>query len=197
MSLLTGSTIKLIGHKNLNFLSAFLFAYAISSMAMASEPVTDPASAVSAPTPTGASQPEITQNHTPGQKRSGEPTGESTLMRAAQQGNLAAVDAELAAGSDVNLQDRRGRTALAYAIANGHEEIVKVLLKHGASIELADETGATPLMQAIPKGNLAILKLLLDKGANVHARTSSSKMPPQSLRMPTIKVRLPKETLRL
>jgi ankyrin repeat protein len=74
------------------------------------------------------------QGHSPGQKRSGEPTSESSLMRAAQRGDLSTVEAELAAGAEINLQDRHGRTALAYAVANGHIAIVEALLKKGAAI---------------------------------------------------------------
>lgn len=72
-------------------------------------------------------------------------TGCSMLGMAAHIGLRRTVKAMLAAGADVNLRDKRGRTALFDALEQGHLLIVKELLRAGARTNVKDNAGITPL----------------------------------------------------
>ncbi len=54
--------------------------------------------------------------------------GPLPLLTAADKGNVAEVQALLAKGSKVNVQDNRGRTALMLAAGRGHRAVVDMLL---------------------------------------------------------------------
>ena len=45
------------------------------------------------------------------------------------------------AGADVNMQDKRGCTALMRAAYGGYTELVNYLLEHGADKEMTDQDG--------------------------------------------------------
>ncbi len=74
----------------------------------------------------------------------------ATMYRAAEQGDMAALDALLAAGFDPNRGDEEiGKTALHCAAMGGHADAVRLLLQHGASPEVRDrEFKAPPLIWA-------------------------------------------------
>ena len=57
---------------------------------------------------------------------------ERALLEAAKRGDLTGVDRLLAAGADVNYQDRGGYTALTGAASRDHNVIVERLLAAGA-----------------------------------------------------------------
>lgn len=72
------------------------------------------------------------------------------LMRAARGGDLAAIEALLAGGADVDSTDRYGSTPLAAASVNGHLEIVSFLLDQGADPNIAETFySARPLEMAL------------------------------------------------
>ena len=60
--------------------------------------------------------------------------GNTALVVASQQGNVAAVAFLLEEGADAEVKNRKGRTALLEAAANGHVEVVRLLLN--ASVDL-------------------------------------------------------------
>jgi len=74
----------------------------------------------------------------------------ATLYRAADQGDLAALQALLAIGLDPNRGDEEiGKTALHCAAMAGRAEAVRILLDHGASTDTRDrEFNAPPLVWA-------------------------------------------------
>jgi ankyrin repeat protein len=74
----------------------------------------------------------------------------ATMYRAAEQGDMAALDALLAAGFDPNRGDEEiGKTPLHCAAMGGHADAVRLLLAHGASPEVRDrEFKAPPLIWA-------------------------------------------------
>lgn len=88
------------------------------------------------------------------------------LMGAAARGRVADVRALLAAGADVNTQDKDGRTALMFAAAAGHADTVKVLLGKGADPNLKDETGQTAAALAQRNGREEVVRVLKRAGAN-------------------------------
>ena len=63
----------------------------------------------------------------------------------AMMGDIEAVKQHLAAGTDVNTQNKNGRTALHWATVNVHKDIVELLINEGADVNLKDLAGETPL----------------------------------------------------
>jgi len=86
-------------------------------------------------------------------------------------------------GAKVNLQNKKGETALMMAAYRGHVDTAKLLIDRGANIELKDTSGRTALMTASAatidlKDNNSdfpeFVKLLLDKGANINAKDKNN-----------------------
>jgi ankyrin repeat protein len=75
------------------------------------------------------------------------------------------------AGADVNVTDRRGRTALMKAVAGGQTEMIRLLLDAGASVHLADANGETALSEAIRAGDATNLRLIEQAAAAEKAQT--------------------------
>jgi ankyrin repeat protein len=116
--------------------------------------------------------------------------GMAPIHFAARQGHLAAVQALLDSGADINQVTGGDKTSpLLIAIVNGHFDLAQYLLEKGADASLASENGVTPLyavlnVQWAPKalypqpraytqqklGYLDLMKQLLDKGVDVNAR---------------------------
>jgi len=70
----------------------------------------------------------------------------------------AVVEILLAQDADVNLQDKRGMTALISASDHGHAEVVKVLLAKGADVNHQTKSGKTALSMADTKTIAQLLK---------------------------------------
>jgi hypothetical protein len=77
--------------------------------------------------------------------------GLTPLMRAAHDGDLARVEALLAAGAEPLLRDSRDETALLKAAAGGHSRVYALLLPFADEEEKAF---AKALFAAAPKGNV-------------------------------------------
>jgi Domain of unknown function (DUF4253)/Ankyrin repeats (3 copies) len=100
------------------------------------------------------------------------PTGHSSLMIAAVNGNREIFEMLLDAGADPYVQyGGMGLTALDEAAAMGRSEIVEVWLQRNLEVNLADGVGNTPLMAAAAAGHIDIVRRLLVAGADVQART--------------------------
>ncbi|GKU21783.1 unnamed protein product [Fusarium langsethiae] len=76
-------------------------------------------------------------------------------------------------GSDTEVKDKYGTTALSAAAYHGKTRIAEILLGHGAELEASNERRLTPLIYASYGGRQETVALLLDKGANIEARTAS------------------------
>ena len=72
----------------------------------------------------------------------------------------------LAAGADVHVKDRDGRTALHWACDKGLEEVVKVLISSGSRVDERDMSGLTPVMLAADWDNTALSMHLVRAGAS-------------------------------
>lgn len=70
------------------------------------------------------------------------------LITFASTGNLSSLEAELAAGSDLNASDYDRRTAFHVAAASGQLEVVKWFMQHKVPYKL-DRFGCTPQSDAI------------------------------------------------
>ena len=96
--------------------------------------------------------------------------GWTPLMIATAENHPTAVQALLEAGSDVNAQNRLGRTALMYAANYGLIQIIQSLVKAGADVNMrpTSEPRLTPLLAAASKGHADAVKGLLELGANMN-----------------------------
>ena len=92
--------------------------------------------------------------------------GNSPLLYAARDGELAAVRAILKLGADVNARNTNGQTALHAAAGKGHKEIVALLLANKAEIEARTKRKMTPLYYAAYAGRTGVTDYLVDKGAS-------------------------------
>ena len=87
-------------------------------------------------------------NQSPANIRSKEDKPDVTFHQAALDGQKSDIIRLLSEGTDVNMMDVEGRTAIMYASYNGHTDIVKELLNRGAKVNLHDQYGRTALMFA-------------------------------------------------
>jgi ankyrin repeat protein len=77
---------------------------------------------------------------------------EKKIIAAAQQGDLQALEALVAAGADVNEKDEQGWTALHWSAGRGDAGAVNLLLEHQADVTLVGRDNRTPLMVARAAG---------------------------------------------
>jgi ankyrin repeat protein len=93
--------------------------------------------------------------------------GRTALISASMYGHSGIVKLLLDKGSDPNLKDSYGRTALMFAASmNGHSGIVKLLFDKGADINIVNIYGQTALISASMNGRIEIVRILLDKGSD-------------------------------
>lgn len=89
-----------------------------------------------------------------------------SFHRAAQQGDISALQAALMAGVHPDVRSTSHETALFVAAANGHLGIVNALIQAKADVNLMVEDDATALHAAAANGRAEIVRRLLDHGAN-------------------------------
>lgn len=94
----------------------------------------------------------------------------SELHQAARKGELAKVSDLISKGTDLNLQDGEGATALFIASGWGQTDIVTLLLKSGADPMIAAKSpygsGGTAIHIASQRGHVEIVRALLDHGVD-------------------------------
>jgi len=93
-----------------------------------------------------------------------------SILKAAKNGNIEVVKQHIAAGTDVNVNEKsfRLRSPLHYASETGHREIVELLIAGGANVNAKRSEGVTPLHDASGRGHREIVELLIAGGANVN-----------------------------
>ena len=99
------------------------------------------------------------------------------LHRAVKAGDLDGVTRMLAAGTDVNARDKRGRTALMYAVDKGYLLLVEPLLAAKADPNLQAPDGATALFIAVVHEYSDIIERLLKAGADPTIKGPRGKTP--------------------
>lgn len=89
-----------------------------------------------------------------------------TLLDFARVGDFPQVCCSLESGSDPDLVDDNGWTALSFASWKGHEAAVTSLLNFGANPNISNHEDRTPLFWASLCGHDTIVQRLLNYGAN-------------------------------
>lgn len=92
--------------------------------------------------------------------------GNTLLILAAREGQLATVEALLKYRVRVGARNLAGDSALMLAVLAGHDKVADVLMKAGAPI---NQEGWAPLHYAAFEGRLELLERLLAAGAEVNA----------------------------
>lgn len=90
-----------------------------------------------------------------------------SLLDAAEQGDLPAMDDFLQGRQLLNMRDACLWTPLMKAALNGHYPAVRKLLDKGAEVDLVDKGGYTAMMLAASNNFADVVELLLENGAEV------------------------------
>lgn len=107
-----------------------------------------------------------------------------TLFEATFVGKLDLVKQHIAAGTDLNLKDDYGSTALTIATTFGKTDIALALIEGGADIEVKSADGSTALHTAAFFGRTEIVKSLLVNGADVNVRNNYNGTALESVQVP-------------
>ncbi len=119
-------------------------------------------------------------------KKSGKKNPDVELFKMSEVGNVAAVEALIAAGANVNTEYRQHsknyiediiKTPLHIASEKGHPAVVERLIAAGANINQGDERSNTSLFLACRNGHLAVVERLLASGANVNLTNKYKETP--------------------
>jgi len=113
-----------------------------------------------------------------------------TLMRAAENGDIDAIEALLAQGIDVNAKRNDGMTPLIRAAFFGHVDTVAVLLNKGADAGIKDRLGVTALGWASSRGHADVIHLL-ENPASAHDRVAAMNDSAKNVVAPIVTVKPP------
>lgn len=112
---------------------------------------------------------------------------EPLLIKLVKAGEKIQVKTLLDKGTNVNVKDKYGKTALMYGSERGHTalmdvaehakdwtcEVIDLLIANGANVNAKDKYGQTALMNVACWGPKEIVECLIDKGADVNAKAKS------------------------
>ena len=101
----------------------------------------------------------------------------NNIIQAAVEGNVTAAKVLLADGSDINMANEFGETALAMASESGHLEFVEMLLANGTEVNAKRLDGSTALFFASAKGFTNIVDLLVANYADVDVEAFDGNTP--------------------
>jgi len=101
------------------------------------------------------------------------------LLKAAEKGDAAGVEAALQAGADIEARigGASAITALGHAVIAQSLDAVEALIRRGADLEATDRHGDTPLCYALQMKNPAIAEQLLAAGAETRVRGWRGRTP--------------------
>jgi len=104
--------------------------------------------------------------------------GGTSIVDAAERGDIAAVRALIKQAADVSAARADGMTALHLAAQRSDAELTALLLTAGANLRATTRLGGyTPLHLASQAGATAVIKALAGAGADVDARTTTGATP--------------------
>lgn len=104
-------------------------------------------------------------------------SAEDRLAIAAHSGDLAAVNALLKTGVDVNYQVKPGISALTTAASKGHLPMVQALIAGSADVNIGAKSGGGPLFVAATGNHWEVVLALLAARADPNVRNSSGESP--------------------
>jgi ankyrin repeat protein len=104
-------------------------------------------------------------------------TASASIAAAARDGDLDEVRKLIAAGTDVNVPEADGTSALLWAAHQSSPDLVRTLLKAGADANAANGFGVTPLLEASRYGDAETIRALLDGGADMAAAAREGETP--------------------
>ena len=82
-----------------------------------------------------------------------------------------------ATGADVNVRDKEGNTALAWAAYHEHAQCIENLTEAGADVNIQNNDGITPLMKAVQDNNNTRVQMLIRAGADVNIPDFTGRSP--------------------
>ncbi|MCE3009228.1 MAG: ankyrin repeat domain-containing protein [Proteobacteria bacterium] len=89
------------------------------------------------------------------------------IFEAARQGQKALLNECLKSGTEINMKNEKGHSALMLAAYNGHYDATEFLIQSGADVNSVDLDGNSVLMGVVFKGHTSIFELLVKAGANL------------------------------
>eukprot|EP01041_Mallomonas_annulata_P002590 gene2590-5063_t len=94
----------------------------------------------------------------------------TTVLHAVKCERFDALECLVDHGADVNLENKAGTTALAWACASGQTKMVQALIKLGADVNYANKVGKTALIMCVVyyRSGVSCPELLLDNNAAVN-----------------------------
>jgi len=134
--------------------------------------------------------PTLQRNHTPGEGQLG--AGTTPLMRAARNGDFAAMQILLAAGADPTLKQPRGTTALMMASGLGRglgvfakdygteadlRQAVELLVERNVDVNASTDDGITAIHLAAQGGLDSIVRVLAMAGARLDVKDKRGRTP--------------------
>jgi ankyrin repeat protein len=105
----------------------------------------------------------------------------SALMMAAHKGYFGVAEALVSSHANLELKDKKGRTALILAAKNLQSRIVRLLVYNGADVNATDSMGETALTHAGNRGDTALVNWLEENGAkktDLHVIAFPQPQPP-------------------
>jgi len=111
----------------------------------------------------------------------GEERGDTALMAAVRQGDLARIQVLLDHGADPNVSNEFGTTPLLFSAAQSVKgqaqpisgQVIKLLLQHGANVNAQAINGRNALMAAAGSGSIENVQILLAAGANPNLQSKN------------------------
>ena len=134
--------------------------------------------------------PTLQRNHTPGEGQLG--AGTTPLMRAARNGDYAAMKILLAAGADPTLKQPRGTTALMMASGLGRglgvfakdygteadlRQAVELLVERNVDVNASTDDGITAIHLAAQGGLDSVVRVLAKAGARLDVKDKRGRTP--------------------
>jgi hypothetical protein len=104
-----------------------------------------------------------------GSSENGTSAPKKSIHEAAFFGDLSTIKQHISAGSDLNIKDEYGSTALNIAITFNKEDVAIALINGDADLSVTAPGGSTPLHAATFFGRTNIIKALLEKGVDQSA----------------------------
>jgi ankyrin repeat protein len=118
----------------------------------------------------GRSGVEISQQLEEGEQM----TDEESLDRyfaAAEHGDISTIERCLADGVDIDVTNRRRRTAILVAAINRHYDVVEKLISAGADIDKQDETNFNPFTFGCVQNDVELVRMMIRAGTDVDRLT--------------------------